>query len=178
MKSQIKQVHSSLSEEALGAETAQAWEQTPEKLQEAKVTINRFHQELSESSTQPPIKKPKHYMCPEGKAYIETQGQKHSINILLNSSSNLFLLNQETTWRLSIPTETKHTPLAITTFHGETAPTGGKFYTHPILLDIGTNGQRSLISCKIANAGKYDLIIPFGWWYTEHPLLNIEDRKK
>ena len=45
-------------------------------------------------------------------------------------------------------------------------------------MEIGTNGRRSLISCEIANAGKYDLIIPFSWWYKEHLLSNIEDRKK
>jgi len=32
-----------------------------------------------------------------------------------------------------------------------------------------------MISCKIANAGKYDLIIPSGWWHEEHPLRNIAD---
>jgi len=30
-----------------------------------------------------------------------------------------------------------------------------------------------MISCEIANAGRYDLIIPFGWWHNEHPLRNI-----
>ena len=35
-----------------------------------------------------------------------------------------------------------------------------------------------MISCEVANAGKYDLIIPFGWWHQEHPLLNIKDPKK
>jgi len=35
-----------------------------------------------------------------------------------------------------------------------------------------------MISCEIANAGKYDLIIPFGWWHDEHPLKNIVDPGK
>jgi len=30
-----------------------------------------------------------------------------------------------------------------------------------------------MISCEIRNAGKYDLIIPLGWWHDEHLLMNI-----
>ena len=140
--------------------------------------MKRLHQNLSESSIQYPVKKPKHYACPEGKAYIESQGRKHMINVLLDSDSNIFLLNQESARRLSISTEARDKPLEIATFDGETVSTGGKYYTHPILLEIGTNGHRSLISCEVASAGKYDLIIPFGWWYKEHALLIIEDPKK
>jgi len=71
-------------------------------------------------------------------------------------------MNQDNAQRLEIPTKTRNSPLKITTFDGETAPTAGIFYTHPILLEIGANGHRSMISCEIANAGRYDLIIPFG----------------
>jgi len=59
------------------------------------------------------------------------------INVLLDSGSNIFLINQDTARRLEIPTEARDLPLKITTFDGETAPTGGIFYTHPILLEIG-----------------------------------------
>jgi len=69
-------------------------------------------------------------------------------------------------------------PLKITTFDGKTAPNGGIFYTNAILLEIGANSHRSMISCEIANAGRYDLIIPFGWWHDEHPLRNIADPSK
>jgi len=85
---------------------------------------------------------------------------------------------QDTTRRLEIPTEARDSPLKIMTFNGETAPTGGIFYTLPILIQIGANGHRSMISCEIANAGRYDLIIPFGWWQDEHPLKNISDPGK
>jgi len=101
--------------------------------------MKRFHHEQSESSR--PIKKPKHYACPEGKAFIEIKGQKHVINVLLDSGSNIFLMNQDTARRLKIPIEARDLPLKITTFYGETAPTGGIFYTHPILLEIGANGH-------------------------------------
>jgi len=121
--------------------------------------MKRFHHEWSESSR--PIKKQKHYACPEGKAFIEINGQKHTINVLLDSGSNIFLMNQTTARRLKIPNEARDSRLKITSFDGETAPTGGTFYTHPILLEIGANGPRSMISCEIANAGRYDLIIPF-----------------
>jgi len=87
-------------------------------------------------------------------------------------------MNQDTTRRLEIPTEARDSPLKITTFDGETAPTGGIFYTHPILLEICANSHRSRIPCEIANAGRYDLIMPFGWWHDEHPLKNIADPGK
>ena len=32
-----------------------------------------------------------------------------------------------------------------------------------------------MVSCEIANAGRYDLIIPFGWWHDEHPIKNIAE---
>jgi len=138
--------------------------------------MKRFHQNPSESSR--PIKKPKDYSCPEGKAFIETKGRKHTINVLLDSRSNIFLINQETAPRLEIPTEARDSPLKITTFDGETVPPGGKFYTHPILLEIGANSQRSMTSRESANAGRYDLMIPFGWWHDEHPLKNSADPPK
>jgi len=101
--------------------------------------MTRLRQNPSESST--PIKKPKHYGCPEGKAFIEIRGPKHAINVLLDSGSNIFLLNQDTARRLEILTEARDSPLQITSFDGQTAPTGGIFYTHPILLEIGANGH-------------------------------------
>ena len=30
------------------------------------------------------------------------------------------------------------------------------------------------ICCEVATAGKYELIIPLGWWQKEHPIANIE----
>ena len=138
--------------------------------------MKRFHQGPSESSR--PIKKPKHYACPVGRGFIEVNGRKHAINVLLDSGSNILLMNQDTARRLEIPTEAWDSALKITTFDGETAPTGGTLYTHHILREIGVNGHRSMIFCEIANAGRYDLIIPFGWWHNEHPLKNISDPMK
>jgi len=55
--------------------------------------MKRLHQDLSGSSRS--MKKPKHYACPEGKAFIEIKEPKHAINVLLDSGSNIFLLNQD-----------------------------------------------------------------------------------
>jgi len=74
-------------------------------------------------------------------------------------------MNQDTARRLDIPTEARDSPLKITNFDSETAPTRGIFYRHPILLEIGGNSHRIMISGEIALTGKYDLIIPFGWWH-------------
>jgi len=135
--------------------------------------MKRFHQNPSESLR--PIKKLKHYACLEGKAFLEIRRGKHAINVLLDSGSNIFLMNQDTARRLEIPTGARDSPLKIRSFDGQTAPKGAIFYTHPILLEIGANGHRSMISCKVANAGKYDLIIACGWWHDEHPLKNITE---
>jgi len=137
--------------------------------------MKRFHQNTSENW---PIKKPKHYACPEGKVIIEVKERKQAIKVVLDSGSNIFLMKQNTAQRLEIPTEARDSQVKITTFDGETGPTGGIFYTHPILLEIGANGHRNMISCEIANAGRYDLIIPFGWWPSEHPLKNVANPSK
>jgi len=31
-----------------------------------------------------------------------------------------------------------------------------------------------MVSCEIADPGKYDIILPFRWWHHEHPIKNIE----
>jgi len=78
--------------------------------------MKRFHQAPSESSR--PIKKPKHYACPEGTAFIELKGRKHARSVILDSGSNIFLMNQKTAQRLEIPTEARDSPLKITAFDG------------------------------------------------------------
>jgi len=35
-----------------------------------------------------------------------------------------------------------------------------------------------MITCEIANTGKYALFIPFGWWNNEHPVKNIANPTK
>jgi len=55
---------------------------------------------------------------------------------------------------------------------------GRKNYSHPIQLEIGTNGHTPMVSCEIAAVGKYDMIIHFRWWHHEHPIKNIETQEK
>ena len=43
---------------------------------------------------------------------------------------------------------------------------------------MGKNGHTTMVSCEIANTGKYDMIIPFGWWHEEHPIKNIAEPGK
>ena len=117
---------------------------------------------------------PRHYDCPEGSAFLFVSDKRHKIKVLLDSGSNIFLLNQKTARSLKIHYEIRETALQITAFNGEISSTGGKYYSHPIKLEIGTNGHTSMVSCEISDAGKYDMIIPFGWWYQEHPIKNIE----
>jgi len=56
--------------------------------------MKSFNQEPSETSR--PIKRPKHYACSEGKAFIELKVLKHAISVVLDSDSNIFLINQNT----------------------------------------------------------------------------------
>ena len=117
---------------------------------------------------------PKHYDCLEGSAFLFISDKRHKIRVLLDSGSNIFLLNQKTARSLKIPYEIRETPLQITAFNGEGSATGGKYYSHSIKLEIRTNRHTSIVYCEIADAGKYDIIIPFGWWHQEHPIKNIE----
>jgi len=121
---------------------------------------------------------PQHYECPEGNAILVISGKRHKSRALLDSGSNIFGLNQNTARTLKVPYEIWEKPLKITAFNGEVSSTGGKYYSHPIQLEIGTNGHMTMVSCQIADAAKYDMIIPFGWWHHEHPIQNLETPEK
>jgi len=72
----------------------------------------------------------------------------------------------------------RENPGKITAFNGEVCSTGGKNYSHPGQLEIGTTGHTTLVTWEIADAGQYEIIIPFGWWHHEHPTKNIETPEK
>src|ERR1700712_2111170 len=107
------------------------------------------------------VPKPTHYDCPEGPVYIEATGKRIRIRVLLNSGSNIFVINRDLVDHFNIPYETRQKALDILAFDGEVNALGGKTFTHPILLEIGTEGHGTNISCKVAAAGKYNLIILF-----------------
>jgi len=119
----------------------------------------------------PPI--PKHYECPQGWAYLETGVNRIRIRVLLDSCSNIFLLNEKLVNQFQIPYEVRQKAIDIVAFDGVVVSSAGKKYSHPITVEIG-NGHRSTVSAEIAAAGQYDLVIPFGWWYKEHALSNLE----
>jgi len=77
-----------------------------------------------------------------------------------------------------VPYEIRENLVKITALNAEIFSTGGKYYSHLIQLEIGTNGNTTMVSNEIAEAGKYDMIIPFGWWHHEHPTKNIETPEK
>ena len=117
---------------------------------------------------------PKHYYCPEGSAVLFVSDKRPKMRVLLDSWSNIFLLNQNSAWALKIPYEIKENPLQITAFNGETFSMGGKYYSHPIKLEMWTNCHTSMVSCEIAEAWKSDMLILFGWWHQDHSIKDIE----
>jgi len=119
------------------------------------------------------INEPHRYDCPEGHAHIYILGKRYRIPVLLDSGSNIFLINKQLVKDLHIPYHSRADAVQIQGFTGEAILSGGSHFTKPLYLEIGTNKHLSLVSCEIALAGKYGLIIPFGWWHQEHPIKNI-----
>jgi len=78
---------------------------------------------------------PQHDECPEGNAILVISDERHKIKVLLDSGSNIFLLNQNTARTLKVPYEIRENRLKITAFNGEVSSTGGKYYAHPIQLE-------------------------------------------
>ena len=97
--------------------------------------------------------------------------------MLLDSGSNIFLINKTLVQDPNIPYETRSDAILIQGFTGQTISTCSSRYTHPLYLEIGQNHQLSLVSCEIAPAGKYGMIILIGWWHLEHPISKIADPK-
>ena len=52
------------------------------------------------------IPKPTHYDCPEGPVYIEAAGKRIRIRVLLDSGSNIFVINTDLVDHFKIPYET------------------------------------------------------------------------
>ena len=119
------------------------------------------------------INEPQRYDCPEGHAHIYILGKRYPIPVLLDSGSNIFLINEQLVNDLHIPYHSRADAVQIQGFTGEAISSGGSHFTKPLYLEIGTNKHLSLVSCEIAPAGKYGMIIPFGWWHQEHPIKNI-----
>jgi len=128
------------------------------------------------------INEPQRYDCPERHAHIYILGKRYRIPVLLDSGSNIFLINEQLVKDLDIPYHSRADAVQIQGFTGEAISSGGSHFTKPLYLEIGTNTlyleigtnkHLSLVSCETAPAGKYGMIIPFGWWHQEHPIKNI-----
>ena len=91
--------------------------------------------------------------------------KRHKIKVSLDSGSKIFFLNENTAHTLKVPYEIRQNWLKITVFNGKLASRGGKYYSRPFQLEIRTNGHTTMVSSDIADAGKYDIIITFGWWH-------------
>jgi len=121
------------------------------------------------------INEPHRYDCPEGQANIYIVGKRYRIRVLLDSGSNIFLINEQLVKDLHIPYHCRADAVQIPGFTREVISSGRSHLTKPLYLEIGTNKHLSLVSCGIALAGNYGIIIPFGWWHQEHPIKNIAD---
>jgi len=69
---------------------------------------------------------PQHYEYPEGNAILVISDKRHKIRVLLDSGSNILLLNQKTAGTLKVPYEIRENLLKITAFNGEDSSTVGK----------------------------------------------------
>jgi len=107
---------------------------------------------------------------PEGNTILVISDKWHEIRVLLDSGSNIILLNQNTARTLKVPYEIREKRIKITAFKGEVSSTRGKYYSHLIQLEISTNGHTTMVPCESADPGKYDMLILLGWWHHEHPL--------
>ena len=161
-------------------ETAQALSQTPSDKQQILDMLSKRKQPYHKPSgnrKKTIAQEPQRYQCPERHADIYVFGNRYRIPVLLDSGSNIFLINKTLVQDLNIPYKSRSDAIPIQGFNGETISTGGSHYTHSLYLEIGQNHHLSLVSCEISPAGKYSMIIPFGWWHQEHPISNIADPK-
>ena len=160
-------------------EAAQALSQTPSDKQILNIRSKRKQPSAKPSSKRKETiaQETQRYQCPEGDAQIYVFGNPYRIPVLLDSGSNIFLINKTPVQDLNIPYESRTDTIPIQGFTGETITMGGSHYTYPLYLEIGQNHHLSLVSCEIAPAAKYGMIIPFSWWYQKHPISNIADSK-
>ena len=104
-----------------------------------------------------------HYKYPKGNVFLVILDKRHKIKVLLDSGSNIFLLNQNTAQMLKVPYKIRENRLKITAFNVKVSSTREIYYSHPIQLHIRTNGHTSMVPCEIGDAGQYDMLIPLGW---------------
>src|SRR5205807_6146359 len=115
-------------------ETTQAWYQTSTIMSLKRKTSSTFEVRKRQRNEVP---HPKRYECPEGNAIIETGGRRIKIRVLLDSGSNIFLLNTKLVREANIPYTTTPMAVEIKGLDGTMTTSGGKHFTHYIVLVIG-----------------------------------------
>ena len=112
------------------------------------------------------------YQHLEGYAHILVAGNRFRIQVLLDSGSNVFVINEKLVQELEIPCETRQDPNMITGFAGIPVQSSGTKYTSPIKLEIGQNHHITEVSCEVAPTNRWGMIIPYGWT-KDHPISNM-----
>jgi len=101
----------------------------------------------------------RHYEYREENAFLFISDKLYKIRVLLDSSSKMFFLNQNTPRTLKIPYKRRENLVTITAINGEISSTGGKYSSNQIKLESRTNGHMTMVPCEIAEAGQNDMII-------------------
>ena len=115
-------------------ETTRAWSQTSRKMSLKRKTNTDL---AIDKWLKTVIPKPERQACPEGNAHIIVNGRRSQIRVLLDSGSNIFLINAKIVKECNIPYATRKNATTILGFDGNKATSGGKHFTHPIVLEIG-----------------------------------------
>ena len=83
------------------------------------------------------INEPHRYDIPEGHAHIYILGKRYRIPVLLDSGSNIFLINEQPVKDLHIPYHSRADAVQIQGFTGEGISSGGSHFTKPLYLEMG-----------------------------------------
>jgi len=85
------------------------------------------------------INEPQRYDCPEEHPHIYILGKRYRIPVLLDSGSNIFLINEQLVKDLHISYHSRADAVQIQGFTGEAISSAGSHFTKPLYLEIGTN---------------------------------------
>src|SRR6201747_2698826 len=112
------------------------------------------------------------YQHLEGHAHIRVAEKRFRIQVLLDSGSNVFVINEKLVQELEIPCATRQDPNKITRFAGIPVQSSGTKYTTPLKLQKGKNHHITEVSCEVAPTNRWGMIIPYGWT-KDHPISNM-----
>src|SRR5437588_11050119 len=96
-------------------ETTRAWYQTSTTMSLKRKSSSTFEVRKRQRNEAPKLKR---YECPEGNAILERGGRRIKIRVLLDSGSNIFLLNTKLVREANIPYATRPEAVEIKGFDG------------------------------------------------------------